>query len=273
MIFYSVMLFSILNIIYTSHFYGGSISSKPIKDNGENVTFNFTIRFSYRSSFSYQTYCDSTTISNRTLIGPKYNIYCVHGCKYLQTVIGDTQIYCLSYSKEIDWTFGSRTFSFTIPKVKKYQVEFYGSDWGNLVVFGYNRTGSSWELRHSIDSTNHSYSKNINSSPETLMSPVTSLPINNYHVIEIPYIDEDDDLVRCRWAEKQNQECKDICMAIPFGYLDNNECKLYVNTSQVQLGFYAAAIQIEDFKKDNLSHPISSVNNYFFYFLLKTFKI
>lgn len=259
-----IMLFTNSNLINSSHFYGGSISSKPIKDNGENVTFNFTIRFSYRSSFSHQTFCDSTTISNRTLIGPNYKIFCVYGCKYHNTVIGDTQIYCLSYSKEIDWTFGSRTFSYTIPKVNKYQVEFYGSDWRSLVVFGYNRTGSSWELRHSIDSTNQSYSKKINSSPETLMSPVTSLPINDYHVIEIPYIDEDDDLVRCRWAEIQKQECKDICMAVPFGYLDQGECKLYLNTSQAQLGFYAAAIQIEDFKKDNLSHPISSVNKKIF---------
>ncbi|RMZ94359.1 integrin beta A [Brachionus plicatilis] len=245
--------------IDSSHFYGGSISSKPIKDNVDNVTFNFTIGFSYRSSYSYETYCDSNTILNKTLIGPHYYIYCVSGCDHAYTAIASSEIYCLSYSKEIDWTFGSRTFSYTIPKVNTYQIEFYGSDWGNLVVFGYNRTGSSWELRHSLDSTNNTYSKAINSSPETLMSPVTSIPINSFHVIDIPYIDEDDDVVRCRWAEWLKKECRDVCMAVPFGYLDTVECKLYLNTSQAQLGFYAAAIQLEDFKGNNFSHPISSV--------------
>lgn len=264
--YFLLILFAFVNLIYSSHFYGGSISSKPLKDNGDNVTFNFTIRFSYRTSFSHETYCDSATILNKTLIGPNYNIYCVAGCEHAYAAIGNTQIYCLSYSKEIDWTFGSRTFSYTIPKVKKYQIEFYGSDWGNLVVFGYNRSGSSWELRHSLDSTNQTNSKKINSSPETLMSPVTSLPINNYHVLDIPYLDEDDDKVRCRWADWSKKECRDVCMAVPFGFLDNIDCKLYLNTSQAHLGFYAAAIQLEDFKENNFSNPISSANIFFYIF-------
>ena len=45
---------------------------------------------------------------------------------------------------------------------------------------------------------------------------------------------------------------------MPFGTLNN--CELNLNLTDAEMGWYAVAIQIEDFKTENDTVPISSVS-------------
>jgi hypothetical protein len=50
---------------------------------------------------------------------------------------------------------------------------------------------------------------------------------------------------------------KDVCEAVPFAILNN--CNLVLNLTNAAIGFYAVAIQIEDFKNSNDTYAFSSV--------------
>ena len=51
---------------------------------------------------------------------------------------------------------------------------------------------------------------------------------------------------------------KDVCEAVPFGTLV--DCHLNLNLTNAQVGTYAAAFQIEDFKNETDTYAMSSVN-------------
>ena len=105
----SVLKFYLIN---SSHFFGGSISSKPIQDNNLTVLMEFTIRFAYRRNYSYETWCDQTTIDDRVLFGPYADIICRKSCINIKTseVIGTTTIYCVAFSEQDNWSYGYKTF-------------------------------------------------------------------------------------------------------------------------------------------------------------------
>ena len=121
-----------------------------------------------------------------------------------------------------------------------------------------------------IDLKTRTKTGQINSSPITSMPPVITLPINTQQVIRIPMIDTDGDIVKCRWANQSTtyhvtsiDECASACnrnsnfTLYTSSNLDNN-CTLIVNISTV--GFYAVAIQIEDFLPAAPYHPSSSIS-------------
>ena len=97
-------------------------------------------------------------------------------------------------------------------KSNDYEVSYTGNAWGKLVVYGYNLTatvvgGEGWEVRHKLDSTVRNDTGKINSSPTTLMSPIVTLPKNIQYTIPIPFTDDDNDVIRCRWASWMKGEC------------------------------------------------------------------
>ena len=49
----------------------------------------------------------------------------------------------------------------------------------------------------------------------------------------------------------------DVCEAVPFAKLNN--CELNLNLTDATIGWYAVALQIEDFQKVNSTVPMSSV--------------
>lgn len=105
---------SLLSLTSGSHFRGGSISWKPISDNGATVTVEFQAYWAWRRSFSSQTcnyndkfylekgnffliqkiVCDSSTISSGSLMGVVENIVCRVGCASTGEVIGTTAMKC-----------------------------------------------------------------------------------------------------------------------------------------------------------------------------------
>ena len=99
-----------LNNVFGSHFYGGSISSRPIGNSTALITMEFTIRFAYRRNFDASTFCNQTTIHSLTLFAPLANIVCRVGCIFTGETIGTTDEYCSSYSEQNNWSYGHKSF-------------------------------------------------------------------------------------------------------------------------------------------------------------------
>ena len=110
LIIISILLILKFYLINSSHFFGGSISSRAIQDNNLTVLMEFTIRFAYRRDYSAATWCDQTTIDDRVLFGPVAAIICKKNCIKTGETIGTTSIYCVAFSEQDNWSYGYKTF-------------------------------------------------------------------------------------------------------------------------------------------------------------------
>ena len=106
-----------LNLLNSSHFYGGSLSSRPIDDQNKRVLMEFTIRFAYRRDYrdslnNSVSYCNQTTINQRNLFGSNGLIQCRLNClnKAIPEILGYTTIYCVSFSEIDNWSYGLKVF-------------------------------------------------------------------------------------------------------------------------------------------------------------------
>jgi hypothetical protein len=132
-----ITIFFLLKIHFlnSSHFYGGSISSRPIEDQNKKVIMELTIKFFYRRDYrdslnNSVTYCNQTTISQRNLFGSNGAIQCRLNCFFKNNpeIVGYTTIYCVSFSEIDNWSYGSKVFvhiSFLINKklICSYKIQ------------------------------------------------------------------------------------------------------------------------------------------------------
>jgi hypothetical protein len=126
----SILLILKFDLISSSHFFGGSISSRPIQDDNSTVLMEFTIRFAYRRDFTtsqgvFITWCNQTTIDDRALFGPAASILCRKNCLRSNEVIGTTSIYCVAFSEQDNWSYGYKTFvKIFNKKIKQISYKF-----------------------------------------------------------------------------------------------------------------------------------------------------
>jgi hypothetical protein len=210
----------------------------------------------FRRDYDHTTFCDEEMIKNKIYFAPNFNIFCDQGCSQSNELIGNTSIVCTSYSVIDNWSLGQNLFNYTLPKNKTIEISFKGNFWIELVSLETNRHNAYWELRAKYNTSLRSDTYRMNSSPITLIPPVIKIQRGKIHDIKIPTADLDDDLVKCRWSKFN--ECASICSYIKNANLYSN-CNLKFNATDAPLGWYAIAIQIEDFKSFNDSNPLSSV--------------
>ncbi len=109
----------------------------------------------------------------------------------------------------------------------------------------------------------------MNSSPTSDIQPIIYVPSgSNLTSIDIPMNDVNEDNIECRFAKSSNilggitaNECAGVCepVALPSStqlILENNTCTLIVALPSI--GYYAVAIQIEDFM-ENTTTALSSI--------------
>ena len=247
-----VSIFITLNIyaVTATHFRGGLIYWQMMDRNSSvNVKVQITQRFAWRRSSDW---CDDETIQNKVLTAYEGDIYCAVGCSYW---LGSVDVYCTDYSVQDDWIVGERTYDVLLPLTSVVEASFARGNWISTLVFGAN---GAWELRIKFFLDTIFSNRVSNASPLTKMSPIINILYGCNHTIEIPVIDPDGDVVRCRWAEKSLGECADICRAFPGALLNEIDCKLSYNAVN-RVGLYAVAIQIEDFPSIFSQQPFSSV--------------
>ncbi len=115
-----------INLCHASHFRGGSIRATPIQEIGSDLLIEFSISFCWRRS---SIFCDDTTINSKVLFGPVSNINCVSSCTGTSVVVGNTALYCTSFSATDDWSCGQNTFQYPLPQNCSYTASFTGTAW------------------------------------------------------------------------------------------------------------------------------------------------
>ncbi|KAK3580488.1 hypothetical protein CHS0354_001089 [Potamilus streckersoni] len=141
---------------------------------------------------------------------------------------------------------------------------FSGSNWIDLVT-GVNKP---WSFRIMVDLTNRSDKERANSSPRADMFPLVRLAYGCNHTIVIPVHDADGDNVRCRWANGST-ECAGVCRAFPNSILNEDQCTITYSATD-KIGYYAVAIQVEDFRSIGRTPPLSSVPIQFLVYIYKS---
>ncbi|XP_052796583.1 sushi, von Willebrand factor type A, EGF and pentraxin domain-containing protein 1-like isoform X2 [Mya arenaria] len=237
-----IIILAICSVVTGSHFRGAIIMWEPDSD---SILIHF--RISWRRSFSSSYNCTDVTIASGTLIGDS-SMTCFSGCS---DVVGSLEFYCTDFDTTEDWTTGINTVRFT-PSVSAFSFGFSSCCWINGLEAG----GGSWSFKASVDLTLRSDTGLINRSPTVEMAPIVVLLQGCSYDLYLPVGDVDGDIVRCRWANAAD-ECSGVCNVFANAVLDETACTISY-TASVN-GYFAVALQIEDFASTVSTVPLSSI--------------
>ncbi|XP_053388610.1 uncharacterized protein LOC128551720 isoform X2 [Mercenaria mercenaria] len=238
--------------VHTTHFRGAIISWRPGSAKDEII---IDYRISWRRS-SNGHYCDSSTIQNGETVLGEGSLSCFNNC---QGSLGSLHYQCTDYSLTEDWTSGKGRLIKTLTLRLQNSTHFeFGYDSGNWISSLITGGDGDWQLRVKGDLAARNDTGTINSSPSAEITPIVRLQYGCHHTIKIPVSDPDQDIVKCRWASSYQNECGDVCNGFPNAYLNNTACTLTYDASY-STGWYAVAIQVEDYANVNASQPLSSI--------------
>lgn len=234
------------------HFYGGSITWKSTHPNStNNINVLMQWRFFWLSSHSSNHRCDDTKILNSHLVGDTGRISCVVGCSP-SSFDFDSRVICSDFSLANHWSSGQRSTLVTFLDPVYAEGTYAGNAWMTLIT-----GGGRWELRFKMNLTKREDIQLINSPPTCLVNPITTMRVGCENTLKIYTADQNGDKVRCRWSSSILGECAGICNSVPGADLDEEKCMIKFKPDQI--GYYAAAIQIEDFANTVSTSPLSSI--------------
>ncbi|CAF2169855.1 unnamed protein product [Rotaria magnacalcarata] len=270
------LIFSIhINSIHCAHFRGGAITWRPESNQISvlNTERNIIIEQRYAwSKTAAASACTTATILSFGTIGENAVsiIQCYSSaaaCTGASYTTVSTFVPCTDYNTILGTSYG---YSLT---TRNLTVTSSG------IVVGYVVSGAwltlqlgagGWDLMMYINMSPRSDNQLINSAPASNIPLVTYVPTGGTGPtsIDIPMSDADGDNIECRFGLTSNtlhgvvvDECGGVCQPValpPSTQLisGNNTCTLIVSLPTV--GYYAVAIQLEDFM-ENSTTPLSSV--------------
>lgn len=232
-------------------FKGGWLTAYAEKSSTVYVSVKFKWSLAWQRSASTVSYCDETYLSSgansNKLIGEPNDLKCLVACKSPNEVLGQSSIYCSAYSSELDWSIGSNSLLQNVAVTDNYTLLVSNLTWPELVLSKNNPTPHS-NLKLKIYTKNRQDTKQLNYAPTPTMLPVVNVRSGVRYPLKITYFDNDYDVVKCRWADLARGECEDVCNGVPFGTLNETNCELELDTQNVAVGKYVAAIQLEDYQ-------------------------
>ena len=265
-----------INVIDGSHFRGGVISWRPATNETSVVGSKRTIIINQRYAWSRSaasSSCTTTTIQTFGLIGDSgtNTLTCrspLATCTSVQyTTDISTEVPCTDYNSILGMSFGHSSTAVNLTVKTSGVVLGYVSSgaWLSLQL-----TSGSWSMMVYINMSPRPDNGLINSSPTTDIQPIVYAPagLTNITSIDIPMYDADGDEMECRFALSSNplggvtvNECAGVCRPValpPSTQLisGNGTCTLVVQLPSI--GYYAVAIQIEDFL-GNSTTALSSI--------------
>lgn len=268
MIFFTLFLIIALDrsLVIASHFRGGAISWRPAANVTSVLNSKRSIiidqRYVWSKSNSAGT-CTTAKILAFGSIGESSNnlVECFSlastctTAQYPSNVT--TNVPCTDFNNPLGMSYGYGSTSVSLTVLSSGIVVGYESTgaWLSLELSG----SGGWSLMAYINMKPRADNALINSSPVSDILPVTYVPADGSIVvsINIPMTDADGDDIECRFALPSStlggvivDECGEVCssQALPAStqlISDNNTCVL--NVSLPDIGYYAVAIQLEDF--------------------------
>nr|XP_022295374.1 uncharacterized protein LOC111105368 isoform X1 [Crassostrea virginica] len=245
-----LVLISLFSVVSSSHFRGGSLSWKPTSNPTQiKISHQIAWRRTYSGAF-----CDDSTISSGGTISISANLYCRTGCSTTSKI---SSLYgrCIAYSSSEDWSLGEGSFFYTLPTPgMKYTFRVEACCWQSLLNGG---SSDSIRMTMTADLATRTDTGVINSSPVVTMTPIVRLLAGCQHSVKIPTIDDDGDIVRCRFPSSSN-ECGYLCGGLSGSTIDRDTCLFSYNATR-GTGTYGVSVQIEDFARSTPSVVLSSV--------------
>ncbi|XP_052774203.1 uncharacterized protein LOC128212867 isoform X2 [Mya arenaria] len=253
------LLLTAVTEVEPSHFRGAIITWKPgVNQNEVIIDYRISWRMTYAANFK----CDDEVIIDGTTIGGTGDIECNDNCA---GSIGKLFYSCTDYSISEDWSSGRGRIIETIYPLdvsKPIKFGFKGAAWIDTLNVG---GGGNWNLRVTAYLVAREDTNTINSSPTAEIAPIVRLQSGCNHTITVPVGDIDGDIVRCRWADT-SEECGEVCHGLPNAELDNVTCSITYSAIYAT-GWYAVAIQVEDFVTFSSVNALSSIPVQFLIFV------
>ena len=254
------LIVSLLSNVGCDLFKGGSLTAYAEKSATVYVSVRFKWSLAWQRS-SGASYCDDTYLTSGANsnhpIGEASNLTCQVGCKSTNEIIGQSSIYCTSYSSEHDWSLGSNSLVQNLGFTDNCTVVLPNLTWPELILAKNNPSPRS-SMKLKIYTKNRLDTKQLNYAPTPAMLPVVNVRSGIRYGLKLTYFDNDYDVVKCRWADLARGECDDVCNGVPFSILNETNCELDLDTQNVALGKYVAAIQLEDYQSSD-PNPLSRI--------------
>ncbi|XP_033104170.1 uncharacterized protein LOC117106817 [Anneissia japonica] len=254
----------VVAFVSAEHYRGGTFSWKATKDGKVDIQWRLSWARERKDDKKYGTYPFKCSESKLRLDGEGYLICmeCTNHIVYPESLY----LNCTNWDAKENWITGVGRFIYTPEEGRRhftlsYQLsnrrgEFnYGSQW-IYNMKNYGTAGLAWRMVTTVD-------LNI-----TNNSPITTHPAMITFIkecgnvsVQIPVTDPDNDDVKCRWTNKDNECPKQACNykgcsnhrvcgdPFPGATVDENECRYFFPVSQMEPGWYAVPITLEDHRR------------------------
>ena len=237
-----------------SHFRGGTITWKPMNNNitaGNQVSIMITQVYSWTRS---QIGCNSSMIAAQwplinlnSKAGTGAYLMCNDSCSTSGGYVGNEVPitgYCSDYSDALDLTVSQRSDIVNLTTDANFTATFSTSGGWQTLALG---SSAGWSLSCVINLQARSDNGLINTPPVATCISYISVPVNVLQTIQIPVLDADNDVIRCRFANG-SRECLDACPpgSLPPGTSLTTSCTLTI-TGPIARAYYLVAIQVNCF--------------------------
>ncbi|CAF1507596.1 unnamed protein product [Adineta ricciae] len=255
-IFFLINLFLQTSIVHPTHFFGGTITSRPYNNSQTTGPVSIIVRerLSWLRS-RYFPFCSPATISAQN---PMIGDYMVVGC--LSGTCGshwtgssmNTYTWCTDYSIPLDTASGEYYNTFSIPINVAFSIGYASCCWLDQLGAGWASLGWSVVGRINTFVRPDGY---LNTSPVAVTLPIIYKETNIQHVHVVQMSDFDGtDILICRWSKSSTNinsydECDGICNGLAGGVNANligANCTLTFTLTTANW-YYGVALQIEDF--------------------------
>ncbi|XP_071950548.1 uncharacterized protein [Antedon mediterranea] len=255
----SLILIALLAAVTSAkHYRGGTFSWEPAEDGKVEITWRVSWMRSYEGMDRFMCSDDKTTIVGEG------RLLCME-CNQHDIYRKELDLNCTSWDESENWSTGVGSFTYTPePGMRQFTLSYqesttpnkfnYNSQWMQELK-NYGGPGNAWRMVTTVDLDVS------NESPKTTHPAMITLMKECGDVsIQIPVADADDDNVKCRWTNKENECPKRACSSngrycsshrmcgdpFPGATIDENECRYSFPVSQMEPGWYAVPITLED---------------------------
>ena len=246
-----LLLFAVT--IESDHFRGGTVTWKPINNavTGSEVSILITQTYTWTLSLinctSDMIAAHSSLINLGARSGSTSNLTCISNCSTAGGYIGNEVPitgYCIDYSNALDLTVSQRTDMVNLTVDSYFTVAFVGT--GGLYPLALG-SSTGWSLSCRIDLYVRSDNGLINTPPVATCISYISIPVGITQTIQIPVLDADNDVVRCRFSSGSS-ECVNTCppASLPSGTSLTPSCVLTI-TGNTAGDYYLVAMQVNNF--------------------------
>ena len=232
-----------------SHFQGGTITYKILNTSGSTVSIVLTQTYLYDYA---SIRCNSSMIAQQSpnlYFNPSVysentrKVQCIQYCNQSAGYVAPSVVSpCIDFSIGMSMTVGQRSDIMNLTNGSFFYVAYQSSSW-RVLSLPTGVSNANWSISTLIDLRVRPNGQYNQPPVATIISPIY-IPVGIPQIISIPTIDNDNDEVRCRFAQGAN-ECGAVCppSSLPNGTMIYSNCTLHITGAKVG-DWYAVTLTV-----------------------------